>query len=188
VFPAFGRALAILHAADGQSEVAIDFSHPFGVAGGEVVVDRDHVDALAAEGIEVGRQGGHQRFPFPGGHFGNLSPVENNAPDELDVVGNHFPENFLAPDGDDSFFVGEAAAGIFDDGKGFREDVVQGLARVEAVAEFPGFGLEGLFAESLEIVLDLVNALDQRPNRPDGAGILGPDHFLDEPIEHSAKH
>ena len=60
--------------ADGQAEEPVDLPHPFGVAAGEVVVDRDDVDALAGERVEIDGQGGDQRLAFAGLHLGDARP------------------------------------------------------------------------------------------------------------------
>ena len=76
----------VLEAAHGKPQVVVDRPHPYRVAAGQVVVDRYHVDAPAGKGIEVHRQRGDQGLAFAGFHLGNLAPVEDNAPDELNVV------------------------------------------------------------------------------------------------------
>ena len=72
-------------AADRQTEEAIDLAHPVGVALGQVVVDGDDVDALAGEGVEVGRQRGDERLAFARLHFGDVALMQDHAADELDV-------------------------------------------------------------------------------------------------------
>ena len=44
--------LHVLQHADGEAERLVDRAHPVGVAAGQVVVDGDHVDALAGERVE----------------------------------------------------------------------------------------------------------------------------------------
>ena len=51
--------------ADGQAEELVHPAHPGGVALGQVVVDRDHVHALAGERVEVGRQTEVRVLPSP---------------------------------------------------------------------------------------------------------------------------
>ncbi len=71
--------------ADREAEEAVDLPHPFGVAFGEVIVDRDDVHALALERIEIDGQGGDQRLAFAGLHLGDLAFVQHHAADQLDV-------------------------------------------------------------------------------------------------------
>ena len=64
---------------DTQAEKVIQTAHPLRVPVGQVVVDRHHVYALAAERIQVHRQSGCQRFTFTGAHLGNLALVQGHA-------------------------------------------------------------------------------------------------------------
>ena len=87
-----------------QAEELVEPAHPLRVAAGQVVVDRDHVNALAFQRVQVRRQGGDQRLAFTGLHFGDLALVQHHAADQLDVEMAH---------------VEHAAAGFADHGKGF---------------------------------------------------------------------
>jgi hypothetical protein len=60
-------------------------AHPLGVAAGEVVVDRDDVDALAVEGVEVGRQRAGEGLALAGAHLGDVAHVQRGAAHDLDV-------------------------------------------------------------------------------------------------------
>ncbi len=68
-----------------EAEPAVDPPHPFGVTGGQVLVDRHHVHAVAVEGVEVGREGGDERLALAGLHFGDPPEVQGHAPHELHV-------------------------------------------------------------------------------------------------------
>ena len=110
-----------------EAQEVVDAAHPLGVASGQVVVDRDDVDALAGEGVEVGGHGGHQGFAFTGLHFGDLALVQDDAADELDVEGAQSQD----PGG-----------GLPDRGKGLGQEIVQGLLLVQALLELGGLGPE----------------------------------------------
>ena len=75
--------------ADGQAEEAVEPAHPLGVAPRQVVVDGDHVHALAGERVQVDRQRRHQRLAFAGAHLGDLALVQRHAADELHVEVAH---------------------------------------------------------------------------------------------------
>ncbi len=75
--------------ADGQAEEPVDPAHPVGVALRQVVVDRDDVDALAGQRIEVGRQRRDQRLALAGAHFGDLAVMQRHAADQLHVEMAH---------------------------------------------------------------------------------------------------
>jgi hypothetical protein len=55
----------LLDAAHGQAEELVDLAHPLGVAAGQVVVDRDQVDAPAGERVQVERQRRLSVLPSP---------------------------------------------------------------------------------------------------------------------------
>ena len=119
-----GLALALRQAVDDDPDLktqeAIDPAHGLGVAAGQVVVHRDHMHAAAGERIEVGGQGGHEGFALAGFHLGDLAVVQHHAADQLDVVMPHLQH---------------AASGFADDGEGFGQQVVEGLAALEALPE-----------------------------------------------------
>ena len=112
-----GVALVVVEAVDDdagrQAEEAVDAAHPLGVAPGEIVVDRDDMDALAGERVEIDRKGGDQRLALAGLHLGDSAFVQHHAADQLDV------EMALA----------ERALGRLAHGReGRNEDVVERLA------------------------------------------------------------
>ena len=112
---AFLVVQVVLDDADRHAEEAVDAAHPLRVAAGQVVVDRDDVDALALERVEVGRQRRDERLALAGLHLGDLAAMEDDAADELDVEVPH---------------VQHAAAGLANDGEGFGEQVVERRIRL----------------------------------------------------------
>src|SRR6267143_1328971 len=110
-----------------HAERLVDRRVPARVAAGQVVVDRDQVRALALQGVQIERQHRDQRLALTGLHLGNRSLVQHDAADVLDV---EVPQ----PDG--------AAGRLPDDGEGFDQQVVQGLALLEALAELRRLGLQ----------------------------------------------
>ena len=136
----------MLEATDGEAEVVVDGAHPDRVAAGQVVVDGDDVDAPAGEGVEIDREGGDEGLALAGFHFGNLTPVEDDAADELDVV----------------VALAEAAAGDFaDGGEGLGEQVVQGFAGGQAVAELLGEAGELAVGAGLHFGFEVVDVGDE---------------------------
>ena len=132
-----GVGLVLVDAIHGQAVELVDGPHPFGVAPGEVVVHGHHMDAFACQGIQEHGQGGHEGFPFAGGHFGHVPAVEGHAAEELHVVMDHVPrdfvsagcpmvpvEGFVAVDRDEVLaFGGQLAVGV---GGGHRDGLVLG--------------------------------------------------------------
>ena len=76
--------------AHSQAEELVYLAHPLGVALGQVVVDRDHVDALAGQGVEVAGEGCNQGLAFAGFHFRDLALMQHHAADQLHVEVTHF--------------------------------------------------------------------------------------------------
>jgi hypothetical protein len=60
-------------------------AHPLGVAAGQVVVDGDHVDALAGERVQIHGQRGDQRLAFAGLHLRDFAAMQDDAADQLHV-------------------------------------------------------------------------------------------------------
>ena len=79
------RVLAGLDHADGDAERVVDRAHPLGVAAGEVVVDGDHVDAVAGERVQEHGERRGQRLALAGPHLGDRPVVQDHAADQLDV-------------------------------------------------------------------------------------------------------
>ena len=57
----------------GQSQKSVQFAHPLRIAFCQIIIDCNDMDTFAGNGIEVGGQGGNQRFTLTGLHFGNLT-------------------------------------------------------------------------------------------------------------------
>ena len=75
--------------AGGQAEEVVHAAHLLGLELGEVVVDRDHVHALAGERVEVGGQHGDERLALTGLHLGDVAEVEGRRAHDLHVEGPH---------------------------------------------------------------------------------------------------
>ena len=99
--------------AHAEAHEAVDLAHPLAVAPGEVVVDRDDVDALAGDGVQVGRQDGDEGLALAGLHLRDAALVEDDAAYELDAEGLHAQH---------------APGGLAHGGEGLRQHVVQVLA------------------------------------------------------------
>ena len=107
--------------ADGQAQEPIDLAHPFRVALGQIVVDRDDVHAIAGQCVEVGWEDGDEGFAFAGLHLGDAPLVQHDAAHDLHAVWPH----------------AEHAAGrLAADREGLRQQIVERLARRQPVFEF----------------------------------------------------
>ena len=138
-------------AAHGEPQKAVDLAHPLGVATGQIVVDRDDVDALAGERVQIGGEGGHQRLALAGLHLGDPALMEDHAAQQLHVEVAHAH----SPDG-----------GLPDHGEGFGQDVVQGLALCEPVLKELGLSPQLLVGHGL------VSGLQGVDLRHDGPHLL----------------
>ena len=74
---------------DREPEEVVDRAHPLRVAPGEVVVDRDDVDAPAGDRVQDRGERGHEGLALAGAHLGDLALVEDDAADQLDVEVAH---------------------------------------------------------------------------------------------------
>jgi hypothetical protein len=117
--------------------------HPFGVAAGQIVVDGDHVHALAGQCIQVYRQRAHQGFTFTGAHLGDFAVMQHHAADHLHVEVAHFQHPF-----------GRFAA----HGKCFRQQLIQRLAFFHALFEFCGLGLQRLIRQLAQALFQRIDA------------------------------
>src|SRR6516225_3799855 len=149
-------------AADGEAQKLVDAAHPLRVALGEVIVDRDDVDALAGERVEIDRQRRHQRLALAGLHLRDLALVQNHAADQLHV------EVPLA----------ERALGRFTHGgEGGHEQIVELDAVGELLAEELGAGPQLAVRKLLELPLQRVDGLDIGPVGPKPAIVRRPEDF-----------
>ena len=129
--------------AHGQSQKPIELAHPARVAPGQVVVDGDHMHALAGQGVEVDGQRGSQGFALAGAHFRNFALVQRHAAHQLHVKVAHLHD----------------ALGAFaHHGKGLGQDGIQGFAGSYAGFEFGGFAAQGLVRQALQGRLQRVDA------------------------------
>ena len=132
-----------------QTKEAVDLAHPFGVALGKVIVDCDHMDALAGQRVEVGGQRCHQRLALTGFHLGDAALMQHDAAHQLHPVGAHTQH---------------AVRGLPHGGKSLRQNVIQSLAVCKALLEFRRLGLKLRVGQRLVFVaqrLDLVhNGID----------------------------
>ena len=80
-----GRRHALLDVPDGQAELSIHRPHPLGIASGEVVVERQHMDAAARERLQRGRHHRGQCLAFSGLHFGYGTGIDRQRRHDLHV-------------------------------------------------------------------------------------------------------
>ena len=116
-----------------------DAAVPLGVALGEVVVDRDEVDAGARQRVQVERQRGDERLPLAGLHLGDVALVEDDPAHQLDV---------------EDALVGLALPRLAHSGERLEEELLQRLAVLEPLLELGRLGGELGVGELLEVGLE----------------------------------
>ncbi len=166
----FGVVQLVLDDANRHAEEAIDLAHPLGVAAGQVVVHRDHVDALAFEGVQVGGQGRDERLAFARLHLGDPPAVQHHAADELDVEMAH---------------VEHAPAGLAHDGERLRQHLIERRAAGHAVAELDGLRAQPGVIEAAHRALELVDARDDRPKPFQFPFVLRADDLGEQRVDHA---
>ena len=150
----------VLDDADRHAQEAVQAAHPLRVAAGQVVVDGDHVDALAGQRVEVGGQGGDERLAFAGLHLGDAAAVQHHAADQLHVEVPH---------------VQHPPAGLADDGKRLDQQVVHRGAVGDALAELGGLGAKLLVGEGADLRFERADLADARLQPLELTFVLGTD-------------
>ena len=113
------------------------------VAVGQVVIDRDHMHALARERVQIHGQRGRERFALARAHFGNLALVQGHAADQLHVKVAHLHH---------------ALGGFAHHGESFRQKLIQRFALAQPLFELLRFGADLLVGQLLELRLQRVDA------------------------------
>ncbi len=114
----------------------VDRRHPFAVAAGQVIVDRDDVNALAFQRVEIGGQRGDQGFAFAGDHFGDVAAMQHDAAEHLHVEVPH---------------VLRAPAGLAAGGERLGQQIVERFALGEPRTERRGTCPELLVGQRLHL-------------------------------------
>jgi hypothetical protein len=130
----FRRALRVLDHTDSEAEEAIDGTHPVRVALREVFVDRDDVNALGRQGVQVRRQRRHQRLTFAGAHLGDHSLVQHRAADELHIEMPHLQRTLRS---------------FAHHRKRFRQEIVEGRTLLQPTPKLTGLAAQILIAQAL---------------------------------------
>ena len=120
----------------------MDASHPLRVTRSEVVVDRDNQHALARECVQVRRRGRDQGLTFTGLHLGNAALVQHNTTGQLYRIVLHAALIGSVR----ALHAGRAARALAHGRKRFRQNIVKGFARREALFKLSGLGLQFLIA------------------------------------------
>src|SRR6266446_2788553 len=132
---------------DGHPERVIDGSHPPRVTARKVVVDRDEVDALARERVEIEREAGDQSLAFASLHLRDLSLVEDDAAHQLLV---------------EVAKADRAPACLAAERKRLDQQLVEVVPLARLLAEPIGAYAQGAGVELLELWLESIDRLGHR--------------------------
>ena len=143
----------------------MDRPHPLGVAAGEVVVDGDEVDALAAEPVEVRRQRRDEGLTLTRLHLGDPPEMQRGTAHQLDV------EVTLADD---------PLGGFTRHGERLDGDVVEVGAVGEALAELARLGGELFVGELLQARLEGVDLGHHRLQRLELLAFTGAEDAIED--------
>lgn len=135
--------------------------HPLRITRCEIIVDGDDMHAFARQCIQIDRCDSDQGLSFSCLHLGDDSFMENDASEELDIIRDHIPDQFLSFDLD--FGADHPLARLLDCSERFREDIVQGLALCEPVLEFLGLRLDLIVGQRIEFSREFVYLFHDRP-------------------------
>lgn len=113
----------ILDAANREAEKFIDLPHPDAVALGEIIVHRHNMDAAGRKGIQISGHRCDKGLTFTCSHLGYSSLVQDDASDQLDIEGDHFPRDLVAHQ--IKLRAAEAPAGVFHRGKCLGEKFIE---------------------------------------------------------------
>ena len=136
---------AVRDDADCHAEKFVYFAHPVCIARREIVVDRDKMDALAGDRVQIDRKRGDERLAFTGTHFRNPALMQHHAAKQLHIV---------MPLAEGAF------RRLADSGEGLYQHIVEGLAVGVALAEFVGAPAQLVVCQLFGIRLDRIDLAD----------------------------
>ncbi|CAB4962724.1 unannotated protein [freshwater metagenome] len=148
-----------------EAEEPMDASHPLGVALGKVVVDRDDMDALAGQRIEIGRQGGNEGLALTRAHLSDVAHVEGCPTHDLDVI----------------VTLAERSPRRLANGRErFRQEVIEGLPGLIAVLVLLGELPQLRVSEGGEVLLDGIDRFGDRMQSSQDLAFSGAEDLVEE--------
>ena len=140
-----GEIEVVLDESHRQPEELVKMPHPLAVTLGQILVDRDHMDALACQRVQIHGQRRHQRLAFARFHLGDLALVQAHAADELHVEMAHAQNTTRC---------------LAANREGFRQNIVQRLALGEPLLEFIRMRSQRRIRQILQIRFHRVDLFD----------------------------
>ncbi len=139
-----GERHHVLDEGGAHAELLVDRPHPACVALREIVVDRDQVNAVARERVQVEGLRRHERLTFTGLHLCDVALVEDDAAHHLDV---EWP------------LTERPLRGLANGRIGVEEQLLERLAVVVTLLELCRLGGELLVGELFEVRLERCDVL-----------------------------
>jgi hypothetical protein len=132
--------------AHGQAEEAMHPAHPLRVALGQVVVDRDHVHALAGQAVEVRGEHTREGLALTGLHLRDRPRVQDDRADDLHLV------RLLTED---------PVGGLAGHRERLRQEVVERLTLAQPPLELVGLRAELVVGQRLRLVGERVHVVGE---------------------------
>ncbi|MCY1177762.1 hypothetical protein D9M73_180840 [compost metagenome] len=119
--------------------------------------------ALVGQCVEINGQGCHEGLALTGAHFRDHAFVQGHAADQLHIEVAH---------------AHDALTGFAGDRKGFRQQLVEGLALGQAVFEFRSLGAQLLVRERHHLLFEGIDDLYRLEQAFDFSLVLASKKFL----------
>ena len=145
-----------LNRTDGQAETHVQRSHPFHVALGQVVVDRDDMHRTGHR-IQERRERRHQCLAFPGDHLGDHPLMQDVAAHHLHVVVAHLEIAF---------------ARFTHGGESIGNEILQRLSICQPSSQARSGLTQFAIGEEFQLRLKLVDSFQDRTGEDNGLPLL----------------
>ena len=133
------------HDTHGQTKEFVQRAHPVGIAASQVIVDRHRMHTLAAQGVQVGWQGGHEGLALTGFHFGNMTLMQGHPANHLGIEMTHAHDPFTR---------------LAHQGEGFGQNGIQAFALGNPFLVLGCLGLQLLIAQGVQLFFLGVDRVD----------------------------
>jgi len=128
----------------------INGSHPVPVAASQIIVHGHKMHTLAFQSIQIDWKCRHKRFPFAGGHFGDLPLVKHETAQNLHIKVPH---------------LGCPYRGFTHHGKSFGENIIERGAFREPLFELIGLCAKLCIRKLLDLGLKSIHFGHDRPKK-----------------------
>mmetsp|Transcript_58439 Transcript_58439/g.127878 ORF Transcript_58439/g.127878 Transcript_58439/m.127878 type:complete len:467 (-) Transcript_58439:200-1600(-) len=138
---------SVLHHPHRHPQKAQGLTDPLRITARQVVVHRDHVDALSAERIEEGSQDRHQGLTLTGAHLSNVALMESNTSHHLHIKVSQAQDS---------------SGSLAHQRKGFGQQLLQSRAALGSLLQICRQGTEVVVGFRLHGLLQRIDGLNLR--------------------------